>query len=220
LDISRNQITVLPRQLTDAPKLKIVRLAGIIFFLERRGVGREWRGGSGKRVGREWGESGKRVGREWEEGRVGREWEESSYFLLGTPAAATMGDLLTGVELQRRLAAQPPPATARSSRLKLLLVGKANVGKTSLFKSLKSTKTKVGISALLMKRDGHTISPTSMLFGGLMPPPPTTQLSTDGIDMEEWTPEGAPVSFNVFDFAGQVHFLSPHSMRAALLYMT
>ena len=48
-----------------------------------------------------------------------------------------------------------------------------------------------------------------MFFGGLLPASssPITQLSTDGIDMEEWTPsvpDGASVSFNVFDFAGQV----------------
>jgi GTPase SAR1 family protein len=121
-----------------------------------------------------------------------------------------MGDLLTGAELHRRLSAQAHPAPARCPRLKLLLVGKANVGKTSVFKALKSSKKPTGgISSLLTKRgEGGNLSP-SMLFGGLLPlsSSPITQLSTDGIDMEEWTPpliEGAPVSFNVFDFAGQV----------------
>lgn len=121
-----------------------------------------------------------------------------------------MGDLLTGAELQRRLAAQAHPAPTRCPRLKLLLVGKANVGKTSVFKALKSAKKPMGgISALLMKRAEGNLSPASMIFGGLLPPSsPTTQLSTDGIDMEEWAPavtEGTPVSFNVFDFAGQVY---------------
>lgn len=124
-----------------------------------------------------------------------------------------MGDLLAGSDLQRRLAAQAHPAPARSARLKLLLVGKANVGKTSVFKALKSTKkSPAGISALLLKREGgglHTLSPASMLFGGLNSSNSAnqTQLSTDGIDMEEWTPlvsDGPQVSFNVFDFAGQV----------------
>lgn len=130
-----------------------------------------------------------------------------------------MGDLLAGADLQRKLAlhAPPAPAPARTARLKLLLVGKANVGKTSVVKSLKSStkKTPVGISALLKREGGHNyhnLSPASMILGGLhlggggssSSSGPHVQLSTDGIDMEEWTPDGSPVSFNVFDFAGQV----------------
>ena len=47
-------------------------------------------------------------------------------------------------------------APIRCPRLKLLLVGKANVGKTTIFKSLKSSKKQVGIGTLL-KRDGNAL---------------------------------------------------------------
>lgn len=87
--------------------------------------------------------------------------------------------------------------------MKLLLVGKANVGKTSLFKSLKSSK-KATLSSLFLS---GALSPASM-FGSSSPAASVqVQLSTDGIDMEDWSPtsEGPAVSFNVFDFAGQVN---------------
>lgn len=86
------------------------------------------------------------------------------------------------------------------------------MGKTTLVKSLKYAKKSNSISSLLLKKEaGSVLSPASILFGASQTNAATaisgaTQLSTDGIDMEDWTPitDGPPVSFNVFDFAGQV----------------
>ncbi len=92
------------------------------------------------------------------------------------------------------------------------------MGKTTLVKSLKYAKKSSSISSLLLKKDASSVlSPASILFGASQTNAAIsgpTQLSTDGIDMEDWTPitDGPPVSFNVFDFAGQVtYFLFPFS---------
>jgi hypothetical protein len=125
---------------------------------------------------------------------------------LATSAALLMGDLLTCTELQRRLLSQIHPALpfdALDSNSSLL--GKQTLEKLP-FSSL-SNHQKNKLALVLFSKEMETLFPASMLLGNFLafPSSPSTQLSTDGIDMEQWSPpvsDGAPVSFNVFDFAG------------------
>ncbi|KAL6054440.1 Myotubularin-like phosphatase domain [Balamuthia mandrillaris] len=91
-----------------------------------------------------------------------------------------------------------------SYRMKLLVVGQENVGKTSVLAALKSSAH---------KNSSNNNKKRHRLWQPQSPP-----LSTDGIDIEEWRmnvhlppPEGKKkVTLSVWDFAGQEIYYSTH----------
>eukprot|EP01132_Coremiostelium_polycephalum_P000699 gene699-862_t len=108
-------------------------------------------------------------------------------------------------------------------RMKLMLVGQENVGKTSIAKCLK--KEVVPVSKKLRqtigfaKKNKHTslldteIGISGPAGVGINPLNTTLNLSTDGIDMDDWRPpseDQLPVTFSIWDFAGQEVYYSTH----------
>lgn len=67
--------------------------------------------------------------------------------------------------------------------------------------------------SLLAPAQHGTIPPTPTALSGVVGNPFGTtapNVSTDGIEMEEWDPEDDGVSFTIYDFAGQ----EVHKLRA------
>eukprot|EP01133_Synstelium_polycarpum_P006723 gene6723-7816_t len=123
-----------------------------------------------------------------------------------------------------------PSSERPCARMKLMLVGQENVGKTSIAKCLK--KEVVPVSKKLRQTIGFTKRPKdaddTMLptahggggggNGGLCPLNTNLNLSTDGIDMDDWRPSAQddasnapPVTFSVWDFAGQEVYYATHT---------
>ncbi|GAM27829.1 hypothetical protein SAMD00019534_110050 [Acytostelium subglobosum LB1] len=110
-------------------------------------------------------------------------------------------------------------------RMKLMLVGQENVGKTSIAKCLKKDVAPVAVTQILRKGLGLGLSSKKKQASsdadsqfGINPLNTTMNLSTDGIDMEVWRPSASsqddasspPVTFNLWDFAGQEVYYSTH----------
>jgi small GTP-binding protein len=148
-----------------------------------------------------------------------------------TSLPATLGilsDTLQQLELEGNKLIEPPPevvslgkdailkhlhdmldGTQECFRMKLMLVGQENVGKTSLLNALKKKRKNLGPVAKITKQ--------------------TAPLSTDGIDIETWQlPIFIPrlkrkevVTLSVWDFAGQEIYYTTHQffLSARALYL-
>eukprot|EP00026_Physarum_polycephalum_P000223 Phypoly_transcript_00223.p1 GENE.Phypoly_transcript_00223~~Phypoly_transcript_00223.p1 ORF type:complete len:1946 (-),score=272.21 Phypoly_transcript_00223:42-5636(-) len=140
------------------------------------------------------------------------------------------GFIKANMETSAILAALKQQASSKTMqacyRLKLMLVGQENVGKTTLAKALKRAPPKRSALTMRLKEGALAIGmlapmPVGSSGGAVgnnfssMSNVPAPNVSTDGIEMEEWEPEddGAPhpISFTIWDFAGQEVYYATHA---------
>jgi len=151
-----------------------------------------------------------------------------SLSIVGNPLSfdvkLNLPDVMVGEDLQALLKylSFSPSRDQSCMRMKLMLVGQENVGKTSIAKCLKkeiipvSKKfrqtiglgTKKSKTPTLMESEAFTPS------GAINPLNTTLNISTDGINMDDWRPptedQSPPVTFSIWDFAGQEVYYSTH----------
>ncbi|KAF2075746.1 hypothetical protein CYY_002928 [Polysphondylium violaceum] len=107
-------------------------------------------------------------------------------------------------------------------RMKLMLVGQENVGKTSIAKCLKKEiipvskkfRQTIGLGTKKSKTPTLAESEAFTPSGAINPLNTTLNISTDGINMDDWRPptedQSPPVTFSIWDFAGQEVYYSTH----------